>query len=136
MAWPPPVLPINRTNATPQLDTHAADHNAVNLAVNDLVARVQTIDAEQHAWAGVITVSTNADGVFVVDLAVIGGTHGYPRMRGGTAIGAQTDYPTTCVLDQGTPMGGASIAFQVRYPAAGPVVSSIVGVAVTLAYTY
>jgi hypothetical protein len=43
--WPPPVLPINRTNATPQLDTHAADHNAVNLAVNDLVGHVQSIDS-------------------------------------------------------------------------------------------
>jgi hypothetical protein len=41
MAWPPPVLPTNRTNATPQQDTHPADHNAVNLAVNDLVTHVQ-----------------------------------------------------------------------------------------------
>jgi hypothetical protein len=36
MAYPPPVLPINRDNATPQQDTHPADHNAVNLAVNDI----------------------------------------------------------------------------------------------------
>lgn len=43
MAWPPPVLPTNRTNATPQQDTHPADHNAVNLAVNDTVAQVQGI---------------------------------------------------------------------------------------------
>lgn len=40
MAWPPPVLPTNRTNADPQQDNHPADHNAVNLAVNDLTARV------------------------------------------------------------------------------------------------
>ena len=40
MAWPPPVQPTNRTNATPQLDTHAADHNALALAVNDLVTEV------------------------------------------------------------------------------------------------
>jgi hypothetical protein len=38
MAWPPPTLPINRTNATPQLDTHAADHNALALAINDVTA--------------------------------------------------------------------------------------------------
>lgn len=43
MAWPPPVLPINRTNATPQQDTHAADHNAANQAINDLVARVTSL---------------------------------------------------------------------------------------------
>lgn len=42
MAWPPPVLPTNRTNATPQLDTHVSDHNAANLAINDLVTRLQS----------------------------------------------------------------------------------------------
>ena len=40
MAWPPPVLPVNRSNATPQQDNHPGDHNAVNLAVNDLVAHM------------------------------------------------------------------------------------------------
>jgi hypothetical protein len=44
MAWPPPVLPINRTNATPSQDTHPQDHNAVNLAVNDLVVKVGEAD--------------------------------------------------------------------------------------------
>lgn len=36
MAFPPATLPTNRTNATPQQDTHPADHNAVNAAVNDI----------------------------------------------------------------------------------------------------
>jgi len=45
MAWPPAVLATNRTNATPQTNTHPADHNAVNAAVNDTVAHVQAIDA-------------------------------------------------------------------------------------------
>lgn len=40
MAWPPPVLPINRTDATPQQTTHAADHNAANQAINDIVTKV------------------------------------------------------------------------------------------------
>jgi len=38
MAYPPLPLPIDRTNATPQQDVHPADHNAVNAAVNDIVA--------------------------------------------------------------------------------------------------
>ena len=42
MAYPPPTLPTNRTNATPQQDVHAADHNAVNGAVNDIVAELGT----------------------------------------------------------------------------------------------
>jgi hypothetical protein len=49
MAWPPPVLPINRTNATPQLDTHAADHNALALAMNDTVAEVTRVGAQANA---------------------------------------------------------------------------------------
>jgi hypothetical protein len=44
MAWPPPVLPINRTNATPQLDTHAQDHNALAQAINDTAARLGAAD--------------------------------------------------------------------------------------------
>ena len=41
MAWPPPVLPTNRTDAAPQgPGTHSNDHNAANLAINDLVAMV------------------------------------------------------------------------------------------------
>ena len=40
MAWPPPTLPINRQNLTPQQATHPADHNAANLAINDLVAKI------------------------------------------------------------------------------------------------
>jgi hypothetical protein len=40
MAWPPPVLPINRTNAVPQLDTHPADHNNANAAVNTIVTEL------------------------------------------------------------------------------------------------
>jgi len=40
MAYPPAVLPTNRTNATAQADTHPADHNQVNAAVNDTVAEL------------------------------------------------------------------------------------------------
>lgn len=46
MAWPPGVLSTSRSNATPQTDTHPADHNAVNGAVNDTVAHVQGIDTQ------------------------------------------------------------------------------------------
>lgn len=45
MAWPPAALPTNRTNATPQQNTHPADHNALALAINDTVGKVQANDA-------------------------------------------------------------------------------------------
>lgn len=46
MAWPPPVLPINFTNATPQQDTHPAAHVATNQAVNDTVAKLAAVSAD------------------------------------------------------------------------------------------
>ena len=45
MAFPPPTLATNRTNATPSTNTHPGDHNAVNAAVNDINGRVQAHDA-------------------------------------------------------------------------------------------
>ena len=45
MAWPPSTLATNRTNATPQTNTHPGDHNAVNGAVNDTVLRVLSIES-------------------------------------------------------------------------------------------
>lgn len=43
MAWPPPTLPINRTDSTPQGGgVHSGDHNAANLAINDLVSVMQS----------------------------------------------------------------------------------------------
>lgn len=46
MAWPPPTLPTTRTNTTVSADTHPADHNAANLAINDIVGWVKPT-----AWA-------------------------------------------------------------------------------------
>ena len=58
MAWPPSVLPTNRTNATPQQDTHAADHNAHAQAINDIVTQIGTIPRGVVGWAGKDTEQT------------------------------------------------------------------------------
>jgi hypothetical protein len=52
MAWPPPTLPTNRTNAVPQQDTHPADHNAANLAINDIVGHMTGTGASQGGNLG------------------------------------------------------------------------------------
>lgn len=49
MPYPPPTLPINRTNATAQQDTHPADHNAANLAINDITTRLNSLIAQVNA---------------------------------------------------------------------------------------
>lgn len=41
MAYPPPVLSTTRTNSSPQLTTHPADHVALAQGVNDLTDRMQ-----------------------------------------------------------------------------------------------
>jgi hypothetical protein len=51
MAWPPPTLPTNRTNADAQQDTHPADHNAANLAINDTAGKLKA-SVHQH-WRGI-----------------------------------------------------------------------------------
>ena len=60
MAYPPPVLATNRTNATPQMDTHAADHNALALAVNDIVKKLDSFTPK-----GVYCIATKATGASV-----------------------------------------------------------------------
>jgi hypothetical protein len=40
LAWPPPVLPVNKTNETAQLDDHPNAHNEANAAINNIVARM------------------------------------------------------------------------------------------------
>jgi hypothetical protein len=69
MAWPPPTLAINRTDATPQQTTHAADHNAANLAINDIVARIGTIPRGVVGWAGKDTEQT---GIQTAPVALVG----------------------------------------------------------------
>lgn len=58
MAWPPPTLPTSRTNTTVMADTHPADHNAVNLAVNDLVVRMTTRENKITANSAAVVVSS------------------------------------------------------------------------------
>jgi hypothetical protein len=45
-AWPPPTLPVNRSDSTPMQTTHAADHNQANQAINDIVAAVTAMNYE------------------------------------------------------------------------------------------
>jgi hypothetical protein len=37
MPYPPPTLPSNRSNTTPQFDNHPSDHNAISDAITDIV---------------------------------------------------------------------------------------------------
>lgn len=46
MAWPPPVQPINLTDATAQQTVHPQIHNGNGQAINDIVARIQANEAD------------------------------------------------------------------------------------------
>ena len=58
MAWPPPLLPVNRTESTPQTANHIADHNGANQAINDIVAHITTI----KQFSASIVATTLSDG--------------------------------------------------------------------------
>jgi len=51
MAYPPSVLPVNRTNASAVQDNHPGDHNAENQAINDIVTTLGS--APQGTFASV-----------------------------------------------------------------------------------
>jgi hypothetical protein len=82
MAWPPPVQAINRTDATPQQTTHAADHNAHGLAINDIVAQINALlapvqwQARQLSVSNLVLTTTKAP----VTGALLGSPVAYPRM--------------------------------------------------------
>ena len=59
MAFPPAVLPINRSNATVMTDLHPQDHNSVNQAVNDTVAFINV----RHGVTGSSSAQTAAAGI-------------------------------------------------------------------------
>jgi hypothetical protein len=54
MAWPPPLMPINRTDATPQQVDHPADHNTIAQAFNDLVPIIAALQDRYLIAAGTI----------------------------------------------------------------------------------
>lgn len=130
MAWPPAVLPTNRTNATPQLDTHPSDHNNVNAAVNDIVAYIQ---ATRRTYGNTTTIATDAFGNAVLTTA-----HGIPagaKVRGGVAVGAQRDYPAICIVNNvDIPLGSAAIAFKVMNPGGTPVTNNTISISWLIVY--
>lgn len=58
MPWPPVIPPATRANATPQLDTHPSDHNAISAALTDLVTRVNALPAGHLAYVEQTVVQT------------------------------------------------------------------------------
>ncbi len=65
MAYPPALLPTNRTDATPQQGNHIADHNGSAAAINDISAHVQGIDS----GANKVGAAANADYAAVANYA-------------------------------------------------------------------
>ena len=88
MAYPPPTLPTNRTNASPQQDIHPNDHNAIGGAINDISAHVQAIDS----GAVKVGAAVNADYAASANIANAANSANYATSAGSanTANSAQT----------------------------------------------
>lgn len=72
MPWPPASLPANRTNATPQTNTHPNDHNAIAQAVNDTVAKVESLDAFANSTAAYAEVIDDRVDKIVAGVTTVG----------------------------------------------------------------
>ena len=103
MAYPPPVLPVNQTNATPQADVHPLDHQRANQAINDIVAHLANIGQvlSGTVTGGNVATDTEATAASIVlpagcwivhyDVMVIGaGPFTLTVKRFGTAAGLRT----------------------------------------------
>lgn len=58
MAWPPPVPPSTRNDATPQATDHADDHNQLATAVQALVDT-----GDWYVWGAELALTFNSGGV-------------------------------------------------------------------------
>jgi hypothetical protein len=60
MAWPPTIPPANITNATPQIDRHASDHNAITDALREIVANSTAYQYKRSEFTIPFNVQTDA----------------------------------------------------------------------------
>jgi hypothetical protein len=98
MAWPPAALPTNRSNSTPQQDTHAADHNAEAATINEIVSFIGYQFPRHLKWVrGGYT--TNAyGGIVISDLGF--------NIWGAVAIQEALGY--ACIKSDATPPPGTA----------------------------
>lgn len=68
MAWPPPLPPTTRTNATLAVDVHAADHNQLANALGVLIAKGTLVSP----WRTDVAVGPGSTGVNVAYWTRIG----------------------------------------------------------------
>lgn len=141
MPYPPTTPPTTRTNATPQVDVHASDHNVLAQAVKDILTELGTDPsgtfADLTARLAALTrlsiaenrsVTTDGNGTATVPLPTGG------KLLGAAANGAQTAFPHF-YLSIGT-TGAASATFSVRQPANGSAVAnSTVAMSYVAVYT-
>lgn len=99
MAWPPPVLPTNRTDTTAELDTHAADHNAASLAINDTVTRLKRAELYIYAFNTVALFDVN--GLWYCGWATVPGAPVWSEVPATVALVTQT----TIYNDAGVSLG-------------------------------
>lgn len=120
MAWPPPVLPVDRTDALLQQANHPADHNAANQAINDIVAKVVGLlpvgnfPVARKTYRGSVTTDANGDFAVVTGFTPVAAV----------GVGAQSSFPT---LVTNTLLDATQCVFNVRnIPSGAPAASAVI----------
>jgi hypothetical protein len=136
MAWPPPALPINITDATEQETIHSDLHNKTGQAVNDLVAHVQAQDSANASALLTKLGPTSHPGTYVggpgpgAPLLVRAGHFGGTTSGYGDVIcNFATPFPNGVIAVTLTPYG--DLAGNVNVCAWWPFIQSV-----TLSYVY
>jgi hypothetical protein len=112
MAFPPAALPSNRTDSTPQLANHASDHNAMALAIADLVAEIQRprIIAKSYSEAAWSTTSVQAQPIDPLAIVIANPVNGKRwLLRAVLFVGANAnvDDMNAFILVNQQPLGGS-----------------------------
>lgn len=114
MAWPPAVLPADKTDLTPQKTTHPAAHNATNLAINDAVGEIRTLLEQKYIPKYKVTqqaqtiVTTNVYGQAII-FPASGFTGNYPVVIAQDMNGSTNLWHLVGVAPMDTAAGSFSI---------------------------
>lgn len=113
LAWPPPIPPATRADATDQLANHPGDHNAISTALTAIVAQFAALPAPGPAATyGTVANAFTVTGGFAINPGT-GGVN-YGRW---SRIGRQVFYDATLYVQPGFSVAGSdALAVVVSLP--------------------
>ena len=139
MAYPPPVPPTGRVNATPQVDNHPSDHNVISTALTEIINHIAVVEANitaltRRVGVGVFTGSQligNGQNPKIIWTGEAYDTDGFHAANAGDIVipgGLDAIYSCTMTVECSGPMTtGFSGLVQIHVPGPATKQNIIVG---------